>query len=274
MQSAEYEAQRAYRQYDQVDPENRLVCAQLEAKWNTSLQQCEQLRKRLRQGPVKIDPLSEEQKQILDDLTQNLPALWNADTTTAEMRKQVFRSVIEEVICDVDEAKSLVLFDLHWVGGVHSRLEVKKNRSGEHRYSTDASTVDLIRQLSQQLTDKSIAPLLNRLKIQTGKGNTWTRNRVRSFRGDHRIPVYDANGQSDVVTLEIAAERLGICAQSVKSLINEQIISATQVISYAPWAISCSELEKKEVLEAADRIKQRMNRKSPPCCENQLEIFQ
>lgn len=274
LQSAEYEAQRAYRQYDQVEPENRLVCAQLEVKWNTVLQRCEQIRERLRQEPAKIAPLSEEQKRSLVDLTQDFPALWNADTTTAEMRKQVFRSVIEEVICDVDEEKSLVLFELHWVGGIHSQLEVKKNRTGEHRYSTDASTVDLIRQLSKQLPDKSIAPLLNRLNIKTGKGNTWTRDRVRSFRGDHHIPPYNGAAQSDMLTLEAAAEHLGICAQSVRSLINRKIIAATQVMPYAPWIISCSELEKKEVLEAVERIKRRMNRKSPPRCENQLEIFQ
>jgi hypothetical protein len=130
LQSAEYEAQRAYRQYDQVDPENRVVCAQLEAKWNTALQRCEQIRKRLRQEPTKIAPLSEEQKQSLVDLTQDLPALWNADTTTSAMRKQVFRSVIEEVICDVDEEKSLVLLELHWVGVYTASLRLRKTVPG------------------------------------------------------------------------------------------------------------------------------------------------
>jgi len=101
------------------------------------------------------------------------------------------------------------------------------------------------------LPDKSIAPLLNRLKVKTGKGNTWTRDRVRSFRGDHHIPVYSGTEQSDMLTLEAAAERLGICAQSVRSLITAKIIAASQVIPHAPWMICASELEKKEVLEQA-----------------------
>jgi DNA invertase Pin-like site-specific DNA recombinase len=87
LQSAEYEAQRAYRQYDQVDPENRLVCAQLEAKWNDALQRCEQIREKLRQRPAKVEPLGEAQKQALLELTEDLPALWNAESTTAELRK-------------------------------------------------------------------------------------------------------------------------------------------------------------------------------------------
>jgi DNA invertase Pin-like site-specific DNA recombinase len=272
LQDAEYEAQRAYRQYDQVDPENRLVCAQLEAKWNGCLQRCEQLREKLRQQPAEGAPLSAAQAQALLSLTEDLPALWNAESTTAEMRKQVLRTVIEEVICDVDEDRALVLLDIHWVGGVHSRLSVKKNRTGEHRHCTDASTADVIRRLSTQLPDKAIAPLLNRLKIKTGKGNTWTRDRVRSFRNDHRIPVYQGR-QDGLLTLESAAQRLGVCAQSVRGLINDKVIAASQVITGAPWMIPLPELEKKEVLEAVERIKCRTHRTSPHC-ENQLEIFQ
>ncbi len=272
LQSAEYEAQRAYRQYDQVDPENRLVCAQLEAKWNSCLQRCEQVREKLRQRPAKVEPLSAAQKQALMDLTEDLPALWNAESTTAEMRKQVLRTVIEEVICDIDEEKALILLDIHWAGGVHTRLSVKKNRTGEHRHCTDTSTEDLIRRLSAQLPDKAIAPLLNRLKIKTGKGNTWTRDRIRSFRNDHRIPAYQGK-QDGLLTLEVAAQRLGVCAQSVRGLINDKVIAASQVIAGAPWMIPVSELEKKEVLEAVEQIKRKLHRKSPRC-ENQLEIFQ
>lgn len=272
LQSAEYEAQRAYRQYDRIEPENRLVCAQLEAKWNGCLHRCEQVREKLRRRAAKVEPLSDVQKLALLDLTEDLPALWNAESTTAEMRKQVIRTVIEEVICNVDEEKSLVVLDIHWAGGVHTRLSVKKNRTGEHRHCTDTSTEELIRRLSTQLPDKAIAPLLNRLKIKTGKGNTWTRDRVRSFRGDHRIPVYQGK-PDDLLTLETAAQRLGVCAQSVRGLINDKVIAASQIIAGAPWMIPVPELEKKEVLDAVERIKRRMNRKSPRC-ENQLEIFQ
>jgi len=123
------------------------------------------------------------------------------------------------------------------------------------------------------LVGKSIAPLLNRLNIKTGKGNTWTRDRVRSFRNDHGIAVYDGQEQSDMLTLEVIAKHLGISAQSVRSLINGKTIVATQVIPYAPWMISSTELEKKEVLDEVERIKQRKNKKYPSRCEKQLEIF-
>lgn len=272
LQSAEYEAQRAYRQYDRVDPENRLVCAQLEAKWNSALQRCEQVREKLRLQPTRKPPLDASEKQALLALADDLPALWNAQTTTTEMRKQVVRTVVEEAICDVDDDNAWVLLEIHWVGGVHTQLRVKKNRIGQHRYCTDQSTEELIRKLATQMPDTAIAPLLNRLKVKTGKGHAWTRDRVRSFRGDHRIPVY--SGQSgDLFTLEVAAERLGVCAQSVRGLINDTVISASQIVTGAPWMIPASELDKKEVRDAIERIKRRANRKSPRC-ENQLEIFE
>jgi len=203
---------------------------------------------------------------------EDLPALWNADTTTTEMRKQVVRTVIEEVICDVDEKKFLVDLTIHWMGGVHTQISVKKNRTGEHRYATDLSTLELVRRLSSQLPDQAIAPLLNRLKIRTGKGNTWTRDRVRSLRNDHRIPAYQGTPDA-LLTLQQTAQRLGICAQSVRSLITRQILAGSQVVAGAPWMIPAAELEKEEVIEAVRRIKQRVNRKHPRC-DDQGEIFQ
>ena len=121
------------------------------------------------------------------------------------------------------------------------------------------------------MSDKAIAPLLNRLKIKTGKGNTWTRDRVRSFRGDHQIPAYPGK-QDGLLTLETAAQRLGVCAQSVRGLIRDKVIAANQVIAGAPWMISAPELEKKEVSEAVERIKRRVNRKHPRCAD-QLDVF-
>ena len=187
------------------------------------------------------------------------------------MRKQVIRTVIEEVVCDVDEKKFLIDLTIHWTGGVHTQITVKKNRTGEHRYATDLSTIDLIRRLSSQLPDQAIAPLLNRLKIRTGKGNTWTRDRVRSLRNDHRIPAYQGTPDA-LLTLQQTAQRLEICAQSVRSLITRKILAGSQVVAGAPWMIPAVELEKEEVVEAVRRIKQRVNRKLPRCDE-QREIF-
>lgn len=191
------------------------------------------------------------------------------------MRKGVIRTVIEEIIADIDNEKSLILLNIHWVGGIHTRLEVKKNKTGEHGKSTDKTTVELVRELAKSLSDKDIAPILNRLKLKTGKDNNWTRDRVRFLRNHNQIPAYDGKKETDQITLEEAAERLGICAQSVMSLIKKQIIRAKQICTYAPWSISIKELEREEVKDAVKDIKDGVNRKKRfSRCEEQMALLQ
>ena len=85
---------------------------------------------------------------------------------------------------------------IHWQGGDHTALNVVKNRLGQHRWTTDVEVQALIPQLAR-LNDASIASLLNRLGHRTGRGQSWTEMRVRSFRCDRGIPVYKAGERED-----------------------------------------------------------------------------
>lgn len=275
LESAQYEAQRAYRQYNKVDPENRLVCMELEKKWNTCLDRVAKIKEKFSSLKKPIAPLSEKEKQDLFDLSSDLKKLWNLCSTTNELRKRLIRTVVKEIVCDVDEVKHQILLSIHWEGGIHTKLEVKRNRTGEHTRCTDKSIVELIRQLAKQLPDKSMAPVLNRLKLKTGAGNNWTRDRVRTLRNYHQIAPYRKNKENALITLREAAEKLGVCDQSVRALIRQEIIDADQVVSCAPWAIPAKELEKKEVKIAVQRIKDGTNRRnSSSWCESQLNLFQ
>ena len=275
LESAEYESERAYRQYNKVEPENRLVRPQLESKWNSYLLEVEKIKERLNGLNQSFQPLSDGEREEILILSEDLPALWNSPSTTNEMRKKVIRTVIEEIIADVELKRSLVILNIHWVGGIHTMLEVKKNKTGEHGRITDKSIVDLVRQLAAQLPDQAIAPLLNRLKLKTGAGNNWTRNRVKVLRHYNKIPAYNGNKDAEQITLEQAAEKLGICPQSVRGLINRQVISAKQIVPFAPWSISVQELDREEVRKAIEGIKKGTNRKkSPSRCEVQRSLFQ
>lgn len=273
LEKAEYEAERAYRQYNKVEPENRLVSAQLESNWNRCLEEVERVKEKLQQIALGIQPLSEKEKQEILSLTQDLPRLWTSSKTTNEIRKRIIRTAIEEIIADVNNEKTLVLLDIHWVGGVHTTLHVKKNKIGQHRKSTDESTIELVRQLAKQLADKAIAPLLNRLGVKTGSGNNWTRDRVRVLRQYYNIPAYDGRKETGIITIEQASKKLGICAQSVRMLIKNKVISANQVVPCAPWAISTLELEKEVVKKEVERIKSGQNRKKNPSWQEGQEKF-
>lgn len=275
LQNAEYKAERAYRQYNKVDPENRLVSNQLEKKWNICLLRCQEVKKRISEKEKPISPLSQEEKKELLSLSSDLPRLWNSSSTTNKMRKQIVRTVIKEIMCDIDEDNSLILLDIHWKGGNHTYLEARKNKTGMHRNSTDKAIVDIIKELALILPDKKIVPILNRLKLKTGMGNNWTSDRVKFLRNSNGIKAFSKIEKEEFITLKSASEKLGVCAQSVKSLINRRVIDAHQVVSCAPWIIRKEELEKKEVKAAVSRIKNRLNRWSQYSrCSKQMEIFQ
>lgn len=274
LQNAEYESERAYRQYNKADPENRLVCAQLERKWNDCLERAEEVRKKLSAKQAPVAPLGEEEKRKVLALSSELPFLWNSPSTTNEMRKQIVRSVIKEIVCDVDMDIFLINLTIHWEGGVHTQLSIKKNRTGEHRNCTDKSTVEIVGEIAKILPDKAIAPVLNRLKIKTGAGNAWTRDRVRSLRNQYGIAAFDGSQEKGFVSLQEAAERLGICPQSVRGLISQKLINAHQPVACAPWIIPLEELERDEVKIAAGKIKRGGKRGVwAPRCEAQLTIF-
>jgi hypothetical protein len=268
-----YEERRAYHQYNLIDPENRLACRELESKWNDSLKRLEDTSNRLKQLDEAVQPIPTRTKQDILGLADDLPELWNAQSTTDEMRKRIIRTVIAEIIADVDKERCRVVLNVHWIGGVHTKLEVQKNKTGVHTRSTDKNLVEVVAQLSRQLPDERIATILNRLGLKTGAGNSWTRDRVRVLRNYNNISPYDRNGPHEFMTLEEAAGHLGVCAQSVRSLVDQGVISAQQVVPYAPWLIAANELEKKEVHDAVERIKKGNNRRSRDAPRSQTQLM-
>jgi DNA invertase Pin-like site-specific DNA recombinase len=275
LQQAEYEADRAFRQYNRVDPENRLVASNLESTWNEKLGHVQTIKERIAQTRAGVRvPTKEEQDKLLG-IAEDMQYIWTAQSTTAAMRKRIIRAVLEEVVVDVDPTRSKILLDLHWKGGTHTHLEVRKNRLGEHRYCTDQEIVELVRQLSCQLSDKAIVPILNKLGYRTGRGNAWTASRVCSLRHAHGISSFDPEAPRAVLTLQQAARELGISDQSIKVLIQKNVVVGHQIVAYAPWCIPKQEVEKESVRRAAERIRRRLHgSRRFSSRENQTSLFQ
>jgi hypothetical protein len=131
--------------------------------------------------------LTDQERDALMELATDLPRVWDHPSASNELRKRILRTVIKEIVARVAEARIELV--IHWQGGDHSELSVVKNRTGQHRWTTDVEVQTLIAQLARQLNDGSIAALLNRLGHRTGAGQTWTGARVRSFRCYHNIDV-------------------------------------------------------------------------------------
>ena len=115
-----------------------------------------------------------------------LEAVWSAPTTNARLKKRIARTLIEEVVADIDDTALEIVLAVHWAGGVHSEIRLPKRRGGQ-RISTSADVIAAVRQLARIASDDLIAGILNRNGLRTGHGNRWTRERVTSLRSHHRI---------------------------------------------------------------------------------------
>ena len=259
LEQARYEAARARRQYDAVDPDNRLVAGELERRWNTALAAVraleEELEALLRQRPA---ALSAEERQRLLQMGADLEAAWHHPAANAVTRKRIVRVVLREVVARVEDDQIQLL--LHWQGGDHTRLTVRKNRRGQTRWSVEPETMELIRACARLMPDKAIAGLLNRTGKRTGRLNGWTQSRVRSFRNTHGIAVY-ADGEwaeRGEVTLSEAARMLNLNPLTVLRQIHAGIIPAEQYCKGAPWVIKRRSIEDPDLVERA-----KMRRKGP-----------
>ncbi|MHB1666456.1 recombinase family protein [Thiomonas sp.] len=248
LEQVRFEAARAQRQFDAVDPGNRLVAAELERRWNERLAEVSRRESEIKTLQTVADlSLTPQQRDDLMALGTDLPRVWSHPAAGNAVRKRILRCVIREIVARVAEARIELI--MHWQGGDHTELSVVKNRSGQHRWTTDVEVQVLIVQLARQLHDAGIASLLNRLGHRTGEGHTWTEMRVRSFRGDHHIAVYknaerEARGE---LTLEQAAEALGTSKMTVLRMISAATLPATQACKGAPWAIKAVDLQRPEV---------------------------
>jgi len=272
LQKARYEAQRAQRQYDAVEPENRLVAAELEARWNHSLQTAAEIEQRLRAHRSGPETLSDELRARLLGMGENLFQTWQHPAASTVLKKRILRTVLEEIIVNVTEEPPEVVLWLHWVGGVHSELHVRKNPKGKHRHCTEDKVIDLIRELAKVCPDQAIAAILNKHGFETGAGNRWIASRVVSLRSRHGIPAMSKDHHRTWITLEQAARELMIHHQCVKRMIERGTLPANQVIAHAPWVIERSHLDLPVVQTAAKAIQQGRRAKSVASGQRQLPL--
>jgi excisionase family DNA binding protein len=254
LEQARYEAKHARRQYDAVDPDNRLVASELERRWNDCLATVARLEEQIRSSRVEEpSAIGDDERATLMTLAGDLPALWNDAAASVETRKRILRTVLKEIVVTAETGRLHLV--LHWQGGDHTRLEVLKNRSGQNRFKTDAATEQLVCELARLLPDHSIAPVLNRLGVRSARGQTWTQLRVRNFRGAHQIPVYREGERAErhELILTEAACRLGVSKMTVVRLIRDGLLPARQVCARAPYVILEEDLVRPAIRQAIAR---------------------
>lgn len=245
LKAARYEAERAWRQFDAVDPGNRLVADELERRWNFALEKVNQIEARVDQARIEIRQDVPETDR-LTDIEQQLQEAWSSHETDVRLKKRIIRTLIEEIVVDIDKEASEVALVIHWKGGVHSELRVLRRRMGQNAAHTSADTIDAIRVLARVCNDERIAGYLNRNGLLTGRGNRWTRERVISARSHRKIPCYTIENQRNEGWLNLtqAADYLGTATKTLRRAFDRGLVKALHPLPDGPWIFEKNELDR------------------------------
>lgn len=236
-----YNAQRAERRYRAVDSDNRLVARGLEAEWETCLRELHAAEADLvRRQEEKTRVVSPEERVAILALGKDVERVWSAPSTTDRDRKELLRTLIEEVLLDVKRKEENAHLALRWRGGRLTEIDVHLPRSHPSPIRTDEDTVALVRRLAVHYTDAVIAGILNRQGKTTATARRFTANRVSSLRTHWEIPCFKASAQEpngEIVSIDRAADILGIAFSTVHRWLNDGFIAGEQLTPGAPWRI-------------------------------------
>jgi DNA invertase Pin-like site-specific DNA recombinase len=264
LEAARYSGDRAFRQYDAADPANRLVAGELEARWNKALARVAEVEAKIAEHDAHkpaeaIDPAT------FATLADDLAAVWSAPTTDARLKKRIVRTVIHEVVADLDDQAAEIVLIIHWAGGVHTEIRLPRRRRGQ-RNSTSPDIVDAVRLLVRIANDDLIAGILNRNNLRTGYGNRWTRERVTSLRSHHHIPVWRtaADGIEPWLNLTRAAKLFGISQKTLRLAAEAGHIAAVHPLEDGPWIFSRADIEAPASRAVVDRARRATNHPTGP----------
>jgi len=241
VERASYEASRAERRYRAIDPDNRLVARGLEREWEERLSALEAAKAELsRREETRPRALSKDEHNRLLALGADLATVWHAATTTPRDRKELLRTLLEEVIVKVERDKAAARLTLRWKGGALNEIDLALPRSRPATIRTDEDTIALVRRLAVHYPDTVIAGILNRQQRRTAYGHRFEAGHVGNLRRHWNIPCFEpsaAHAEGEPLTIKTAAAVLGVAPSTLHRLLNAGIIPGEQLTPGAPWRI-------------------------------------
>lgn len=247
---ARYEAERARRQYDAVEPENRLVARSLERGWEARLRQVDQIEQDYavwrREQAVSI---SDSDRREISSLGEDLPRLWHAPTTRPVDRKQIIRLVVREVVLDQKRRRGHVWIKVVWQTGAISEHWLQRCVQNYAQHADQDRLRGRIVELnSQRKMDREIAAILNAEGIRTAHGPPFSGGMVHCLRKRWRIPTVKINGIASnpprwpdgTYSVQGAAAAIGITPQVIFDWLKKGRLTGRQLARGMPWQISLS----------------------------------
>jgi DNA invertase Pin-like site-specific DNA recombinase len=265
LEAARYAAQRAWKQYDVVDPDNRLVADELERRCNTAMQKQRELEARVEHERAQCERQPQPSVAALQSLTSDLRGVWDDPQTDVRLKKRILRTLLEEIVVDVDEHQHEVVLVLHWKGGMHSELRVARRRRGQSSAHSSPEVVEAIGVLARICTDEAIAGYLNRNGMLTGRGNRWTEQLVASSRSKRKIPRFTIERRDEAgwMNLTQAARYLQVSPMTLRRAVERGAVHADHPLADGPWIFQQQHLENPDVGAAFARLRSPAKPSSP-----------
>ncbi len=255
LEAATYDASLAARRYELVDPAKRHVARELEARWNGALERVAELEARISDLRASATTRPRIDRAQLLQLAHDLPTAWNAPSTDTRTKQRLIHILVREIVCDLDDATNEAVLLIHWTGGCHTEVRVSRVKTGRYPGEGAPTAVDALRKLGGHWPDRELAVSLNRMRCKTGDGESWTTVRVRELRERLGIAEHDpAKANTMMISLMKAAERLGICVGSAKTLALKGILPATQILPGSPWLVPVDALTSETVRIGVQRV--------------------
>jgi len=254
VEQLEYEARKAFEQYDAVDARNRLAAGELERRWNEKLEEMAKTKQRLAGLDGKRYSLSADEKARILAMGENFTEVWQNEHCPPELKKMIFRTVVEEIVVRSDLEKKALQFTIHWKGGTHTQLMMERPRSATET-ATPMEALEIIRRMAVRHGDDQIASVLNRLGYSTGKGKRWNQTRVATARRNYSIAGQKrALPDPETISLNDAARICGVSHRTIEQLVEAGLLKREQVAPRAAWRIRRTDLNDEPVRSVIERL--------------------
>jgi len=252
VENAKFYAERAFEQFDMADPKNRLVTSTLEDRLNSRLIDFNHAKEKLSDFNQYSKVLTDDDKKLILSLSNHFQFVWNHKKADPVLKKRLIRLFIKEIIVHFDKDDSLLNFVIHWNGGTHTRLAVKKRRMA-HPKKTNISLIEMITKLAARIDDAEIARVLNMNDLKSTHGHPWNKDKVNNFRKTHRIKLQIEN-KENIFTAEMTKKYLNVSRNALNKLVKKGLLSTNQVIQFAPWEVKKEQLDSKEIQDALKNL--------------------
>ena len=219
--------QRAERQFQQVEPENRLVARSLESRWNEKLSELNQLEEKYKQYKTSCSwqPSEDDRTEILA-LSSELPQIWDSPTTTAKDKKRILRTLVEDVTIFAEARKPDVRLGLRWRSQHCEEIHTTKPLSPAAARRHTPETVELIRELALTMNDFQIVSHLASSNIKTPDCKAFTIASIKWIRYAHKIPPFT---EKKGLSVKEMAAKFGVATSTVYYWIEHGMVTAKKV---------------------------------------------